>query len=178
MIPYMLYEWNEGGTDTRHEAEARADCPRAVRRAWICRRQLGELVAKPDVTRGALYHHYDGKEGVFEAVVDTVMQEVHAKLVTEMAALSDPLQALERGIGVFLEVCSEPSVQRILLVDAPAVLGWPKWRDMDAVRIGADQAGSVRSDESGVDGSTGRRRPRASSVGSSDGGGNSRRPIA
>jgi len=91
-----------------------------------------ELVAKADVTRGALYHHYDGKEGVFEAVVDTVMQEMHAKLVTEMAALSDPLQALERGIGVFLEVCSEPSVQRILLVDAPAVLGWPKWREMDA----------------------------------------------
>src|ERR1700722_13888680 len=129
----MLYGWNEGGTDIRHEAETRADCPRAIRRARICRRQLGRAGrAKADVTRGALYHHYDGKEGVFEAVVDTVMQEVHAKLVTETAALSDPLQALERGIGVFLEVCSEPSVQRILLVDAPAVLGWTKWRGVGA----------------------------------------------
>lgn len=91
-----------------------------------------ELVAKADVTRGALYHHYDGKEGLFEAVVDTVMQEVHAKLAREAAALSDPLQALERGISVFLKVCSEPSVQKILLIDAPAVLGWPKWRAMDA----------------------------------------------
>ena len=90
------------------------------------------LVAEADVTRGALYHHYDGKEGLFEAVVDTVMRELHAKLAREAAALSDPLQALERGIGVFLRVCSEPSVQRILLVDAPAVLGWPKWRAMDA----------------------------------------------
>jgi hypothetical protein len=38
----------------------------------------------------------------------------------------DPLQALERGVHVFLKVCTEPNVQRILLVDAPAVLGWHK----------------------------------------------------
>jgi AcrR family transcriptional regulator len=91
-----------------------------------------ELVAGAQVTRGALYHHYDGKEGLFEAVVDTLMQEVHAKLAKEAAAVPDPLRALERGIAVFLKVCSEPSVQRILLIDAPAVLGWPKWREMDA----------------------------------------------
>jgi AcrR family transcriptional regulator len=91
-----------------------------------------EIVAKADVTRGALYHHYDGKEGLFEAVVDALMREVHAKLVAEAAGLPDPLQALERGVRVFLKVCTEPDVQRILLVDAPAVLGWPKWREMDA----------------------------------------------
>jgi AcrR family transcriptional regulator len=91
-----------------------------------------EIVASADVTRGALYHHYDGKEGLFEAVVDTLMQEVHGKLEKGAAGASDPLQAIERGIGVFLKVCTEPSTQRILLVDAPAVLGWPKWREMDA----------------------------------------------
>jgi AcrR family transcriptional regulator len=91
-----------------------------------------ELVAKADVTRGALYHHYDGKEGLFAAVVETVMAELHAELARETAGLTDPLLALERGIGVFLKVCSEPSVQKILLVDAPAVLGWQKWREMDA----------------------------------------------
>src|SRR5438445_8143051 len=91
-----------------------------------------ELVAKADVTRGALYHHYDGKEGLFAAVVETVMRELHAELVRQTAGLTDPLAALERGIGVFLKACSEPSVQRILLVDAPAVLGWQRWREMDA----------------------------------------------
>jgi AcrR family transcriptional regulator len=91
-----------------------------------------ELVAKAEVTRGALYHHYDGKEGLFAAVVETVMAELHAELVRETAALADPLLALERGIGVFLKACSEPSTQRILLVDAPAVLGWQRWREMDA----------------------------------------------
>ena len=91
-----------------------------------------ELVAKADVTRGALYHHYDGKKGLFEAVVETVMRQLHAELVRETAGLADPLAALERGFGVFLKACSEPSVQRILLIDAPAVLGWQRWREMDA----------------------------------------------
>jgi AcrR family transcriptional regulator len=91
-----------------------------------------ELVAKADVTRGALYHHYDGKEGLFAAVVEAVMRELHAELVRETEGLTDPLAALARGFGVFLKACSEPSVQRILLIDAPAVLGWQRWREMDA----------------------------------------------
>jgi AcrR family transcriptional regulator len=91
-----------------------------------------EIVAKADLTRGALYHHYDGKEGLFEAIVDKLMQEVHAKLEKGASGAADPLQAVEDGIRVFLKVCTEPSTQRILLIDAPAILGWPKWREMDA----------------------------------------------
>ena len=146
-----------------------ADLQASARKSWSPRRTSPEA---------RLYHHYDGKEGVFEAVVDTVMQEAYTKLVTEMAALSDPLQALERGIGVFLEVgssraCREycSSMRRRFLV-GPSGARWMRGTDW------GDQAGSVRSDESGVDGSTGPRRPRASSVGSSDGGGDGRRPIA
>ena len=112
-----------------------------------------EIVAAADVTRGALYHHYDGKEGLFEAVVDALMQDVHGKLAKSAAGVSNPLQAIERGIGAFLKVFAEPSVQTILLVDAPAVLGWPKWREMDAkygfgllkqALAGAIQAGLVK----------------------------------
>jgi AcrR family transcriptional regulator len=91
-----------------------------------------EVVAKAGVTRGALYHHYDGKEGLFEAVVDGVMQDVHARLAAAAAKQSDPLDAIEHGIAVYLKICAEPKVQRILLEDAPAVLGWPRWREMDA----------------------------------------------
>jgi AcrR family transcriptional regulator len=118
-----------------------------------------ELVAKADVTRGALYHHYDGKEGLFEAVVDGVMQELHAKLVAAAAGCPDPLEALNRGIAVFLKVCAEPKVQRILLIDAPAVLGWPKWREMDAkyglglvkqALSGAMRAGLLRHLDAGL----------------------------
>jgi AcrR family transcriptional regulator len=91
-----------------------------------------ELVAKADVTRGALYHHYDGKEGLFAAVVETLMCDLHAALARETAGEGDPLKALQRGIGVFLRTCSEPAIQQILLIDAPAVLGWPRWRELDA----------------------------------------------
>src|SRR5262249_6889552 len=58
-----------------------------------------ETVAAAHVTRGALYHHYDGKEGLFEAVVDALMQDVHAKLEKSAAGARDPLQAIERGIS-------------------------------------------------------------------------------
>jgi AcrR family transcriptional regulator len=91
-----------------------------------------ELVARAGLTRGALYHHYGGKEVLFETVVERVMQDVHAKLAADAAAEPDPLQGLYRGIHAFLKICTQPSVQRILLIDAPAVLGWPKWREMDA----------------------------------------------
>lgn len=90
------------------------------------------LVARADVTRGALYHHYAGKEGLFEAVVDTLMLEVHDRLAARAAGSADPLEALKRGIGEFFEACAEPATRRILLVDAPAVLGWGRWREMDA----------------------------------------------
>src|SRR5215813_7646876 len=120
-----------------------------------------EIVASAKVTRGALYHHYDGKEGLFEAVVEGMMQEVHAKLEEGAAEASHPLRAIELGIATFLKVCAEPNIQRILLVDAPAVLGWPKWREMDAkygfgllkqALAGAMQAGFIRKQN--VDGLT------------------------
>jgi AcrR family transcriptional regulator len=91
-----------------------------------------DIVAAAGVTRGALYHQYDGKTGLFEAVVEAVMREVHAKIVKETANIADPLRALEIGVGVFLKASADPGVQQILFVDAPATLGWRKWRAMDS----------------------------------------------
>ena len=90
-----------------------------------------ELAARADVTRGALYHHYGGKEGLFERVVEVMMQELHAALLEQAEESRDPLQAIELGLAVFLKTCTERGKQKILLIDAPAVLGWTKWREMD-----------------------------------------------
>ena len=118
-----------------------------------------ELVAKAHVTRGALYHHYNGKEGLLAAVVEALMQELHETIVRESASQTDTLEALERGMAVFLKVCSEPGVQRILLIDAPAILGWAKWREMDAkygfglikqALTAAMKAGALRRQEVGL----------------------------
>jgi AcrR family transcriptional regulator len=118
-----------------------------------------ELVAKAHVTRGALYHHYNGKEGLLAAVVEALMQELHETIVRESASLTDTVEALERGMAVFLNVCSEPGVQRILLIDAPAVLGWAKWREIDAkygfgliknALTAAMNAGALRRQDAGL----------------------------
>jgi hypothetical protein len=138
-----------------------------------------ELVAKAKVTRGALYHHYNGKEGLFAAVVETVMRELHAELVRETAGLADPLSALQRGVAIFLKACSEPEVQRILLVDAPAVLGWQAWRKMDAqYGLGLGPVRLVGCDGNGAAAPAGCRRCCPRSPGRGDGGCDADRPLA
>jgi AcrR family transcriptional regulator len=90
-----------------------------------------EIVAEAGVTRGALYHHFDGKNGLFRAVVADAMRDVHDRLARASAGARSPLDALERGVRCFLETCSKPAFQRILLIDGPAVLGWHEWRALD-----------------------------------------------
>ena len=89
-----------------------------------------EIVRAAGVTRGALYHHFAGKEELFAAVYE----EVEADLVGEIGQVAteaaDPLDALHLGAAAFLEACRRPEVQRITLIDAPSVLGWERWREI------------------------------------------------
>lgn len=88
------------------------------------------IVAAAGVTRGALYHQFDDKAGLFAAVYE----EVERDLVTDIARQiaddqpADPLEAMRVGARLFLDRCSAPDVQQIVLIDAPAVLGWDQWR--------------------------------------------------
>ena len=91
-----------------------------------------EIVGAAGVTRGALYHHYGGKEGLFEAVAEAAMQRLHDKLLRAAAPATDALEGLKQGARRFLELSSEPRTQRVLFVDAPVVMGWQRWRQMDA----------------------------------------------
>lgn len=88
------------------------------------------IVERAGVTRGALYHQFDDKKGLFTAVFDELEQEVVALCAESMAELAptDPIAALKVGVRAFLEVFAEPVRHRIGLVDAPAVLGWQEWR--------------------------------------------------
>jgi AcrR family transcriptional regulator len=97
---------------------------------------LEKIVQRAGVTRGALYHHFESKEGLFRAVLEIVQGEV-AKRIEQAADAQDDLWAqLIVGCRVFLETSIDPTIQRIMLVDAPAVLGWETWRRIDAEQSG------------------------------------------
>jgi AcrR family transcriptional regulator len=91
-----------------------------------------EIVKRAEVTRGALYYHFKDKRAVFEAIVEEVAREIAGSIDDMAEPVGDPLQALIAGTRAFLDACLDPAVRRIYLIDAPAVLGWHRWREIDA----------------------------------------------
>ena len=111
-----------------------------------------DIVAKAGVgTRGALYHHFADKQALFEAAFIAVEED----LVIEAAKnLADPahgaLNQLRQGLIGFLDASLTPRVQRILLIEGPAVLGWVKWRELESLYgLGAIRAMLERAVEEG-----------------------------
>jgi AcrR family transcriptional regulator len=91
-----------------------------------------EIVRRAGVTRGALYHHFRDKRDLFAAVVEELEQDVAERLVAAALSEADPWEQQRAAIDAFLDVCLEPAVQRILLTDAPSVLGLAAWREIEA----------------------------------------------
>jgi AcrR family transcriptional regulator len=90
-----------------------------------------EIVAKAGVTRGALYHQFADKRDLFRAVLEDLEQEVINRLGEQVVAkATGPGAALAATMGAWLDVCEEPDVQQIMLLDAPGVLGWDEWREI------------------------------------------------
>lgn len=105
-----------------------------------------EVVMAAGVTRGALYYHFADKRALFEAVVEDVAREVLQAVEQAANRAGDPLQALLKGSGAFLDACLESGTRRIYLIDAPAAIGWQRWREIDAqhsmgaLRLGVEAA--------------------------------------
>jgi len=93
-----------------------------------------EIVRSAGVTRGALYHHFEGKRELFEAVYEGIEAELAQRIAAGAleANASSPLEAMRAGAEMFLAACTEPDVQRIVLLDGPSVLGWDRWRQIAA----------------------------------------------
>lgn len=101
-----------------------------------------QIVEAAGVTRGALYHHFDGKAGLFEAVFLEIEGELMARFPLEELVGDDPLAALRNGVTRFLTLSLESEVQQIALIDAPSVLGWARWHQIEAEHgLGLIQAG-------------------------------------
>lgn len=91
-----------------------------------------EIVQGAGVTRGALYHHFRDKEDLFEATFEQVESEFTQRIMVASAGGTDQWQGLLAGVRAFLEECRDPEIQQIVLLDAPSVLGWQRWREIEA----------------------------------------------
>jgi AcrR family transcriptional regulator len=144
----------------RREAEAQATRDALIRAALELFSKRGyadvgteEIVSRAKVTRGALYHHFADKRDLFRAVFERVEGELMERIGAQMEATDDPWELMIAGMRSFLDACEEPAVKQISLTDAPSVLGWQEWREIDnrhglgltrAALQGAVDAGKMR----------------------------------
>ncbi|TYB61891.1 TetR/AcrR family transcriptional regulator [Nonomuraea sp. PA05] len=92
---------------------------------------IDAVAATAGVTKGAAYHHFGGKADLFRAAFVAELEAVDAKLLGIAAEESDVWAALRRGCRTFLEHCLDPGFRQIVLLDAPAVLGWETVREIE-----------------------------------------------
>jgi AcrR family transcriptional regulator len=110
-----------------------------------------EIVSAAGVTRGALYHHYADKEHLFRAVFEALERELSEEITAAIDGAPDQRGAMAAGIRRFLDICQRPEMVRIALTDAPAVLGWPAWREIEArYGLGLITAALERARQEGV----------------------------
>lgn len=94
-----------------------------------------EIVRAAGVTRGALYHQFGDKASLLEAVYERIEAESTERVARIVlgSELESPLAAMRAGVEAFLDECAKPELRQIALHDAPAVLGWERWREIGAV---------------------------------------------
>ncbi|MED3553120.1 TetR/AcrR family transcriptional regulator [Cytobacillus praedii] len=92
---------------------------------------LEEIAQEANVTRGALYHHFKNKKGLFLAVFEVVQKEIGEHVEAAAAQSNNSWQQLINGCQAYLEGAVVSQNQRILLIDGPAILGWDTFRKMD-----------------------------------------------
>ena len=90
-----------------------------------------EIVARAGVTRGALYHHFGDKRDLMRAVLHDLARELAEASATAALKETDQWRQILAAVDAFLDACTDPAVQRIMMTDAPSVLGWDEWREID-----------------------------------------------
>jgi AcrR family transcriptional regulator len=91
-----------------------------------------EIVKAAGVSRGALYHHYGDKQGLFRAVFENVERELTEEISTAQAGAPDVMSGALTALGGYFDACERPEVRQIVLVAGPAVLGLRTWHEIEA----------------------------------------------
>jgi AcrR family transcriptional regulator len=97
---------------------------------------MDDIASAARVAKGAVYHHFKTKEDVFEAVFEEVSRDLVAEIAKVSRAEKDVLVAMAAGTQHYLAACSKGATGQIILRDGPAVLGWERWREIDARHFG------------------------------------------
>ena len=93
---------------------------------------IDDVIGEAGVARGALYHHFAGKEALFRAVYEAVEAEVVARVLAAAASKTDPWDSVRAGLAAFLDACMEPSFRRIVVLESISVL------HSEVVQVGID----------------------------------------
>jgi AcrR family transcriptional regulator len=110
-----------------------------------------EIVRRAKVTRGALYHHFRDKRDLFRAVHEQVERDLVESIARDISGIEDARELLAAGVRSFLDACTDPALAQIALLDAPSVLGWEEWREIDArYGLGLVRGGLQAGMEQGV----------------------------
>jgi AcrR family transcriptional regulator len=89
-----------------------------------------ELVERARVTKGALYHHFANKKELYQAVVEDMEQELVERIEAAGAGRA-PWERLSAMCSAYVDSCREPALARMLVLEAPAVLGWKTWCNLE-----------------------------------------------
>jgi AcrR family transcriptional regulator len=92
---------------------------------------LDEIVAGARVTKGALYHHFSGKQALFESVFDEIEERAARDIHRSVRGSREPWGKALGGLRAFLDVLQEPDYRRIVIADGPAVLGYERYREQE-----------------------------------------------
>ena len=92
---------------------------------------LDAIAAGAEVTKGALYHHFSGKQAIFEAAFERVQSRATTDVVAATAEHHDPWDQARAGLRAFLEAVLEPGYRQVVVSDGPSVLGHERFREQE-----------------------------------------------
>lgn len=95
------------------------------------RTSLDDIATATQVTRGAVYHHFENKQALFEAVLESLEARTAQLVVDAAAQIPDPWEAAMAGLETFLDQCCEPTYGRLCWHEGPVALGWSRWKECE-----------------------------------------------
>lgn len=109
------------------------------------------IAAASRVSKGSVYHHFNDKAELFEAVFVSLEKRLLAEIAAASATTEDPWAQMAAGTAAYLEFCTQPKFRRIALQEAPIALGWSRWRELkEQLSLGMIAAGLGRMAKAGL----------------------------